>query len=38
MFITKHVCTSFKRVIATSKANYNRDVAESSSTTKIEKV
>jgi len=38
MFIIKHVCTSFKRVIAASKANYNRDVAESSSTIKIERV
>jgi len=38
MFIIKHVCTSFKRAIATSKANYNKDVAESSSTTKTERV
>jgi len=38
MFITKHVCTSFKKVIATSKVNYNKDVAKSSSTTKIKRV
>jgi len=38
MFITKHVYTSFKKAIAASKVNYNKDVTESSSTTKIERV
>jgi hypothetical protein len=38
MFVTKHVCTSFKKAIAASKANYNKDVVESSSIIKIERV
>jgi len=38
MFIIKHVCTSFKRAIATSKVNYNKDVIKSSSIIKIKRV
>ena len=38
MFITKHVYTSFKKAIAASKVNYNKDVTKSSSIIKIKKV